>query len=171
RLRRRALHRHVAQRDCAFARRLGRTRSRRMDQAARKIGSIRSGRRALHRCRARRRRDLPPMRVLMTTDTLGGVWTYALTLAAGIVARGGEVVLVTAGRPLSLAQRLSLEPLHRVQLFETHYRLEWMHDAWDDVDAMGEALLGIEKLERPDVVHLNDYSHGNLPWRAPVLVA
>ena len=29
---------------------------------------------------------------------------------------------------------------------------------------------GLERRLRPDVVHLNGYTHGALPWRAPVLV-
>jgi glycogen synthase len=114
--------------------------------------------------------DLRPLRVLMTTDTLGGVWTYAVALTHQIVAHGGEVALVTAGRPLSAAQRRAFDHLRRVQIFETHFRLEWMQEPWDDVDAMGQSLLEIARIVRPDIVHLNDYSHGSLRWDAPVVV-
>src|SRR5919202_6048599 len=38
-----------------------------------------------------------PERVLMTTDAVGGVWTYALDLAAGLAAEGIETRLVGLG--------------------------------------------------------------------------
>ncbi|HYC00072.1 MAG TPA: glycosyltransferase family 4 protein [Candidatus Limnocylindrales bacterium] len=110
------------------------------------------------------------MKVLMNTDTLGGVWTYSLTLAAEITRRGGEVALVTAGRPLSRDQIHALEQLRSVHVYETGYRVEWMQDAWDDVDALGQRMLQIAADLRPDLIHLNDYSHGALPWQQPVVV-
>jgi glycosyltransferase involved in cell wall biosynthesis len=39
------------------------------------------------------------------------------------------------------------------------------------VGRAGEWLLEIEAEHRPDVVHLNGYAHGALPWESPVLVA
>ena len=35
----------------------------------------------------------------------------------------------------------------------------------------GDWLLALEARLRPDIVHLNGYAHGAIPWRAPVLVA
>src|SRR4051812_34698357 len=35
--------------------------------------------------------DLPPQRILMTGDTVGGVWTFTLELARQLTARGAEV--------------------------------------------------------------------------------
>ena len=34
----------------------------------------------------------------------------------------------------------------------------------------GLLLLGLEAQVQPDVIHLNDFAHGDLPFRAPVLV-
>ena len=49
-------------------------------------------------------------RILMTADTIGGVWSYALELAQGLVRHGVEVALATMGRvpsePSSGATRL-----------------------------------------------------------------
>jgi glycosyltransferase involved in cell wall biosynthesis len=45
-----------------------------------------------------------------------------------------------------------------------------MENAWDEVDAAGEWLMALERDLRPDVVHLNQYAFGTLPFRAPRLV-
>jgi glycogen(starch) synthase len=95
------------------------------------------------------------MKVLMTADTVGGVFTYAQELAAALDA---EVVLATFGpRPGPQEHR--------------DLRLEWMDDPWDDVDEAERWLLELEEQERPDVVHLNGFAHGAAAFRAPKLVA
>jgi glycosyltransferase involved in cell wall biosynthesis len=101
------------------------------------------------------------MRILMTADTVGGVWTYALDLAAELERRGCEVHLATMGPPPRTAP-----PNTHV----SEFRLEWEDDPWDDVDRAGAWLLGLEEELEPDVVHLNGYAHGSLPWRAPAVV-
>jgi hypothetical protein len=44
-------------------------------------------------------------RVLMTTDTIGGVWTFALELTAALQAYDIEVILAALGGEPSAAQR------------------------------------------------------------------
>lgn len=110
-------------------------------------------------------------RVLMTADTIGGVWTYALDLSRALGQHGVEVGLATMGAPVSADQRNQLNRLPNVQLYESTYRLEWMDDPWADVERAAEWLLTIENEVDADIVHLNGYSHGDLPWRAPHLVA
>jgi glycogen synthase len=41
------------------------------------------------------------MRVLITTDTIGGVWTYAMELARALAPRRVEIALATMGAPLT----------------------------------------------------------------------
>jgi glycogen synthase len=110
------------------------------------------------------------MKVLMTTDTVGGVWTYAVELARELIRRGVDVVLATMGAPLSQVQRAEVVGLPGVEVHESAYRLEWMAEPWADVAAAGEWLLRLEQQTAPDVVHLNGYAHGYLPWQAPVLI-
>jgi glycosyltransferase involved in cell wall biosynthesis len=95
------------------------------------------------------------MKVLMTADTVGGVFTYASDLASALDA---EVVLATIGP-------------RRASRHHRDLRLEWMEDPWDDVAAAEDWLLELEERERPAVVHLNGYAHGAAPFRAPKLVA
>lgn len=109
-------------------------------------------------------------RVLMTSDTIGGVWTYAMELIAALAAHDVEVALATMGAPLTPAQAKEAAALTNVQLFESGFKLEWMDDPWGDVQRAGEWLLGIGAHFEPDVVHLNGYAHAALPWTAPVIV-
>ncbi|MBA3313876.1 MAG: glycosyltransferase family 4 protein [Planctomycetaceae bacterium] len=106
----------------------------------------------------------------MTADSVGGVWTYAAELARGLADRGIEILLVSSGGPLTDAQRSEIEVLPHVRLVETRSKLEWMDDAWNDVEALGRRLLELAAEFRPDVVHLNEYSHAALDWRVPKLV-
>ncbi len=109
-------------------------------------------------------------RVLMTADTVGGVWTYALDLARGLGEFGVQVALATMGAPLSAGQSRQVSQLSNLELHESSYKLEWMQDPWTDVERAGDWLLAVEDEFVPDVVHLNGYAHGGLPWRAPHVV-
>jgi glycosyltransferase involved in cell wall biosynthesis len=110
------------------------------------------------------------MRVLMTADTVGGVWTYALELAGALAPHGVEIALATMGAPLTPAQREEVGGHPNVELFESSYRLEWMEEPWDDLERAGEWLFEVAARFRPDLVHLNGYHHAALPWGAPVVV-
>jgi glycosyltransferase involved in cell wall biosynthesis len=106
------------------------------------------------------------VKVLISTDTVGGILTYTAELAAALGAQGDEVVVATMGPRLRREQRRLLPR----RVHESGYRLEWMEDPWDDVAAAGRWLLALEEAERPDLVHLCSYSHGAVPFRAPKLV-
>lgn len=109
------------------------------------------------------------MRILLSADTVGGVWTYALELADALAPLGVEVALATMGRPLDAAQRAELARSAVAELSESSFALEWEDDPWQDVDRAGAWLLELEERLAPDVVHLNGYAHGSLPWRSPVV--
>ncbi|MGE0128434.1 MAG: glycosyltransferase family 4 protein [Blastocatellales bacterium] len=111
-----------------------------------------------------------PKRILMTADTVGGVWTYALDLTRALVEYGVEVSLATMGAPLSPSQRAEAGAVANLEIFESDYKLEWMDDPWRDVRKAGEWLRLLEERIRPDIVHLNGYAHGALDFRAPVLM-
>ena len=110
------------------------------------------------------------MRVLMTADPVGGVWTFALELCARLTLHGVGVTLATLGAPLTPSQRAAAGAMGGLELEESAYRLEWMAEPWADLERAGRWLLRLEREHRPDVIHLNHLVHGDLPWRAPVLV-
>jgi glycosyltransferase involved in cell wall biosynthesis len=109
------------------------------------------------------------VKVLLQADA-GGVFTYALELSRALVARGVQVVLATEGARLAPDQRSAVAEVPGLVHEEAAFRLEWMEDPWEDVARAGEWLLGIARREAPDVVHLDAFSHGVLPFRAPKLV-
>lgn len=109
-------------------------------------------------------------RVLMTADTVGGVWTYAVDLARLLAGRGCEVTLATMGGYLPHAESVALARTPGIHLFESNFKLEWMDDPWADVAQAGEWLLSLADKMKPDIVHLNHYAHGCLPWKAPVMM-
>lgn len=106
----------------------------------------------------------------MTADAVGGVWTYALTLAKALQPHGVAVALATMGDPPSEDQRREAAALDNVELFESAFRLEWMDEPWDDVQRAGDWLLDLEQRVEPDIVHLNGYAHAALDSRHPVIV-
>lgn len=112
----------------------------------------------------------PRPSLLLTTDCVGGVWTYATELALVLAARGIDVHLATLGAPLRAHQREMVEGREGIALHESGFALEWMPHPWRDVDAAGEWLLALEARLRPALVHLNQFAFGSLPFRAPRLV-
>lgn len=108
--------------------------------------------------------------ILLTADCVGGVWTSATELAIALAARGIQVHLASMGGPLQAHQRERLEGCEGIELHPGEFALEWMPEPWSAVDAAGEWLLALERRLRPDLVHLNQFAFGALPFRAPKLV-
>jgi glycosyltransferase involved in cell wall biosynthesis len=111
-----------------------------------------------------------PRHVLMTADTIGGVWTFAMELCAELDSRGVAVTLVTMGRLPDADQRAEAISVRGISLVATEFRLEWMADCQPDVIASGEYLLALAERLKPDLVHANTYYHAGLPFDAPVLL-
>ena len=107
-------------------------------------------------------------RLLMTADTIGGVWTYAVELAHAL--QEVEIALVTMGKPLNAEQRRQARELSNVEVYESNYKLEWMENPWVDIEKAGTWLLQIEREIRPNLVHLNNFTHGTLPWSIPHII-
>ena len=87
--------------------------------------------------------------VLLTTDTIGGVWTYTVELARGLNAAGVDVTLAAMGAPLGPSRRADVASLARTTVHARECKLEWVADAWDDVEAAGTWLLDLERWGEP----------------------
>lgn len=107
-----------------------------------------------------------PLHILMTADTCGGVWTQAAELCRGLSDRGHRVTLATSGGLPTADQRAAVEPLPGVALHPFDYKLEWQPDPWADVAAFGDELERLCEEVRPDVIHLNEFSHGTRDFTA-----
>jgi glycogen synthase len=110
------------------------------------------------------------MRVLMTTDTIGGVWTYSVLLGRALELSGHQVLLASMGLPAGADQRRQARTIANLRLVESRYKLEWMHEPWDDLRRAGRWLRKLAAAWQPDIVHLNQYAHGELDWPAPVVM-
>lgn len=108
------------------------------------------------------------MKVLLTTDTVGGVWDHTATLARELHRAGCEVLVAAIGEPRDA--RLAQLP-RGVQVVWRRYRLEWMPGAADDVRAAAAWLRELAGLWGAEVVHLNQLAYSAVPFPAPVLVA
>lgn len=113
---------------------------------------------------------MKPKKILMTADTLGGVWIYALSLSRELEEAGVTVYLATMGKRLSPAQEAMADELPNLRVIQSEYKLEWMNDPWEDVRQAGEWLLELEQDIEPDLIHLNGYAHAALAWKSPVVV-
>src|SRR3954447_22837610 len=110
------------------------------------------------------------MHVLVTTDTMGGVWTYTRELVTGLAGRGVTVTLVSFGEIPTSDQTAWLSALPGVDFRPTAFRLEWMQDSEEDLAASAEYLLSIIAETKPDLLHLNQYYYGNLECYVPRIV-
>jgi glycosyltransferase involved in cell wall biosynthesis len=108
------------------------------------------------------------VRVLLTTDTAGGVWTYTIELARALQAEGVATTIATLGPPPSAGQRAEAAALG-LALHTRTCRLPWMEEPWADLEAAGGWLLRLAARERPDVIHLSEPVLAPLPWPAPTV--
>ncbi|ODP36447.1 glycosyltransferase family 4 protein [Sphingomonas turrisvirgatae] len=95
------------------------------------------------------------MRVLITTDAVGGVWQYSVDLARELGVLGVECVLALLGPPPSPAQRAEAQAIATATLIETGLPLDWLCDGPKPVLAAGAAIGDLARAQRVDLVQLN----------------
>jgi glycogen(starch) synthase len=110
------------------------------------------------------------MRLLITADTVGGVWTYARELVTGLLRRGHQITLVSFGAIPSAQQTRWMEGLQHLDFRPTGYRLEWMQEAEQDVTASMTFLQSVIAEVKPDVLHFNQFCYGAIPTDIPKVV-
>jgi glycogen synthase len=110
------------------------------------------------------------LRVLMTADTEGGVWIYALALCRALAGYNVSFRLVALGQP-SPTQVAAAAAAPNVELVVRPGKLEWMPEPWEDLDRLEADLLAQADAGDCHLVHLNHLVHAHLPWRRPVLCA
>ena len=110
------------------------------------------------------------MHVLMTADTLGGVWTYVRELASELVRRGVRVTLVSFGEIPTLEQSAWMDGLDLLDFRPTGIKLEWMQECDDDLAASAGYLRMVVDEVSPDLLHFNQYFYGALDFAQPAIV-
>src|SRR5947209_1363395 len=109
------------------------------------------------------------LKLLMTADTVGGVWQYAVDLLGAMARHNVQAVLATMGPRPSAEQRRQILAIPQTTLEESDFALEWMPNAWPDVDASHAWLCQLVDHYQPDIIHLNGYSHAAQNWSRPVV--
>lgn len=100
-------------------------------------------------------RSAGSIHALVTTDAVGGVWTYSLDLARGLLERGVEVTLAVLGPAPSPEQTSAAEALGRLMLIETGLPLDWTEDDPARLSAASRSLAALAVERQVDLVHLN----------------
>ncbi len=107
------------------------------------------------------------MRLLMTTDAVGGVWHYSLDAARALEAHGVQTTLAVVGPDPSPGQQVEAAGLH---VMATGLPLDW---AGAERPAITQAARVLAALAADyDVVQLNQPAFASLAdWPVPVLAA
>src|SRR5579863_5772867 len=110
------------------------------------------------------------MHILVTADTVGGVWTYARELVTGLVQHGVSVTLVSFGGIPARKQTRWMEALSGLDYRPTAFKLEWMQDSEADLVESAEYLKQVVAETRPDLLHLSQFYYGALDCDVPRIV-
>lgn len=96
-----------------------------------------------------------PLHVLVTADAVGGVWSYAMALCRGLLARRMAVTLAVLGPAPGAAQRLEAAALSGLRLVETGLPLDWTSPDAAAVRESGRRLAALVRESGADLLHLN----------------
>ena len=100
------------------------------------------------------RDHLHGLRILMTADAIGGVWTYALDLAGALGAAGALVRIATLGPGPRPDQRAEVRR-RGLDVVDTGYALDWLAQGPDAVRAAAAGVALLARRFGADVAHLN----------------
>lgn len=96
-----------------------------------------------------------PLRLLLTTDAIGGVWQYSIDLARALATQQVQTVLVQLGPPPSVAQRAEAQAIAGLTFLETGLPLDWLSDGPEPVRAAGVEIGRLARRHQADLVQLN----------------
>jgi glycosyltransferase involved in cell wall biosynthesis len=106
-------------------------------------------------------------RLLLTADTVGGVWQYATDLAGALVSQGVEPILATLGPSPTEAQRAAVAA--GVTLIDTYLPLDWLAETPRQARAAGRAIARLAAQVDADVVQLNAPALADAGFDRPVI--
>lgn len=110
------------------------------------------------------------MHILVTADTLGGVWTYTRELVTGLLRHGQRVTLVSFGDIPTDGQARWMEGLPNLDFRPTAFKLEWMLDSEADMLASSQYVEALVREIRPDILHFSQFYYGALNCDVPRVV-
>lgn len=112
------------------------------------------------------------LKLLMTCDAVGGVWTYVLDLAAGLSALGIDCVLAVLGPEPRAEQCAAAEAVPGLVVERIDRPLDWTAADRSEVEAAQAAIEAAIRRHGPDVVQVNSAAlAAGLEGLAPLVVA
>ncbi|MDX7952026.1 glycosyltransferase family 4 protein [Lichenihabitans sp. Uapishka_5] len=96
--------------------------------------------------------DIP--KILITTDAVGGIWTYALDLGRALAQGGYAIHLATVGPGLDETRRKAALDAGLV-VTDLGHAPEWLARDAAELAQAGEALAALARREAVDLIHLN----------------
>lgn len=100
------------------------------------------------------------LRLLLTTDSVGGVWQYSLDLARALVPHRVHTLLAHMGPAPRDSQHMAALAIPHLTFLETGLPLDWLCDGPAPVLRAGEWIAEIARQSRADIVQLNMPSLG-----------
>ena len=115
------------------------------------------------------------MRILLTTDTVGGVWTFTQELSGELLQRGHSVVLLSFGRVPSLSQVEACRQLcvchgERFRYEASTAPLEWMEDNERAYREGVTCLVALAGSFQAEILHSSQFCFGDVPLAMPVVI-
>ena len=108
-------------------------------------------------------------RVLVTTDAVGGIWSYSLTLAAGLAELGCSCILAVLGPAPSEGEARRALAIPGLQLIETGLPLDWTAADVEQVQRAARALDRLACGTGAASVHLHTPVFAAWPWRTKLV--
>ena len=115
------------------------------------------------------------MRLLITTDTVGGVWRFAHQLTRGLLQAECSIAMVSFGRQPSDAQRAECRILNeqwgeRFRFVGTDVPLEWMQENSRSFEEGAAVLERVTRKFDAELLHLNQFCYGSVRLGVPKVV-
>lgn len=98
---------------------------------------------------------LKGLRLLLTTDAVGGVWTYSLDLARELSHAGVEIVLAVVGPAPSEEARAAARAIPGLGLVDTGLPLDWTAETPEQILDAGTRLSELAHEQRCSLVQLH----------------
>lgn len=109
-------------------------------------------------------------RLLLTTDAVGGVWTYSLDLARALAAAEDMVVLLAVLGPGPSPEQLTeAAAVPGLQVIETGLPLDWTAGSERDVRDAGEMLAALAEQAGAELVQLHTPALATANYPVPVV--
>mgnify|MGYP003642709772 CR=1 FL=1 len=108
----------------------------------------------------------------MTTDTVGGVWSYSVSLCSSLVKYGIKVTLLAMGTKPNKGQLIDIEQLKRkgIDVEFKEVKLEWMDNPQEDIVQASTWIKKMVDKFSPDLIHFNNYAQAAEDWGVSTIV-